>query len=97
MELKFTIEFYEKPNKKCPVSEYLRKQTQKIEDKILAYLHNLSTFQAFLQEPYSRQIKGKLRELKVETKQGSHRIFYFMITMTNTPYLLRSSMVSCPL
>jgi len=79
MELKFTIEFYEKPNKKCPVSKYLEKQTQKTEDKILAYFHNLSVFQAFRQEPYSRQIEKKLRELKIYTKQGSHRIFYFMI------------------
>ena len=79
MELKFTIEFYEKLNKKCPVIEYLKKQTQKTEDKILAYLHNLSIFQAFRQEPYSRQIEKKLRELRVETKEGSHRIFYFMI------------------
>jgi len=79
MELKFTIEFYEKPNKKCPVKEYLKKQRKKTEDKILAYLQNIATIQAFRQEPYSRQIEGKLRELKVETEKGSHRIFYFMI------------------
>ena len=79
MDLKFTIEFYQKPNKKCPIVEYLKKQAQKTEDKILAYLYNLSEFQAFRQEPYSRQIEKKLRELKIETKEGSHRIFYFMI------------------
>ena len=79
MELKFTIEFYKKPNKKCPIAEYLKSQNRKTEDKILAYLYNLATLQAFRQEPYSRQIKGKLRELKVETRQKSHRIFYFMM------------------
>ena len=57
MGLKFTIEFYEKLNKKCPIAEYLKRQTQKTEDKILAYLYNLSTFQAFRQESYSRQIE----------------------------------------
>lgn len=79
MKLNFTVEFYEKPSKKCPIREYLKRQSRKTEDKILAYLHNLATFQAFRQEPYSRQAEGKLRELKVETEQGSHRIFYFMI------------------
>lgn len=79
MELQFTIKFYEKPNGKCPIAEYLKKQTETTEDKILAYLHNLATLQAFRREPYSRQIKGKLRELKVEINRGSHRILYFMI------------------
>lgn len=42
MEIKFTIEFYEKQNGECPFLKYLEYQNKKTQDKILSYLYNLS-------------------------------------------------------
>jgi phage-related protein len=32
----------------------------------------------YLDEPYSRHIKGKIRELRVDFSKNRHRIFYFI-------------------
>ena len=79
MKIRFTIEFYKKTNGRCPFIKYLKGQSIKTQDKITIYLHNLAIQQIFRQEPYSSQLSGKIRELKIETENKAHRIIYFMM------------------
>ena len=37
----------------------------------------------YLDEPYSKHIKGKIRELRVDFSKNKHRIFYFTFIKKN--------------
>ena len=37
----------------------------------------------YLEEPYSKHIKGKIRELRVDFSQNKHRVFYFTFIKKN--------------
>jgi len=60
-----------------PVLEYINKLHIKEQTKILKYIEFLRESKGVLDEPYSRHIKGKIRELRVDFSENKHRIFYF--------------------
>ena len=74
----YKIKFYKNSvNSREPVSEYLEKLHKKDNAKIARYVEFLRINQGHLDEPYSRHIKGKIRELRVDFSKNYHRIFYF--------------------
>lgn len=75
---KYKVRFYIEVNKKTsPVFEYLEKLNQKEKAKILKYIDFLRENKGYLDEPYSKHIKGKIRELRIDFGRNRHRIFYF--------------------
>jgi len=60
-----------------PVLEYINKLQKKEQIKIFKYIEFLRENKGILDEPYSRHIKGKIRELRVDFSKNKHRIFYF--------------------
>ncbi len=60
-----------------PVLEYINKLQEKERTKIFKYIEFLRENEGILDEPYSRHIKGKIRELRVDFSKNKHRIFYF--------------------
>ncbi len=44
----------------------------------MKYIEFLRIQKGYLEEPYSRHIKGKIRELRVDFGRNKHRIFYFV-------------------
>ncbi|MEA2113582.1 MAG: type II toxin-antitoxin system RelE/ParE family toxin [Patescibacteria group bacterium] len=60
-----------------PVLEYINKLQTKDKTKILKYIEFLRENKGVLDEPYSRHIKGKIRELRVDFSKNRYRIFYF--------------------
>jgi len=44
----------------------------------LKYIEFLREHKGVLDEPYSRHIKGKIRELRVDFARNRHRVFYFV-------------------
>lgn len=64
-------------NGRSPVLEYIETLTEKEASKILKYIEFLRIRKGYLDEPYSRHIKGKIRELRVDLSGNRHRIFYF--------------------
>jgi len=60
-----------------PVLEYIEKLNDKEEAKIFKYIEFLRIQRGYLEEPFSRHIKGKIRELRVDFGHNRHRIFYF--------------------
>lgn len=60
-----------------PVLKYISTVGYKEEAKILKYIEFLRVNSGHLDEPYSRHITGKLRELRVDFGHNRHRIIYF--------------------
>ena len=63
-EEEYKIKFYEdiKTGRK-PVLEYINNLSAKEEVKVFKYINYLKVNKGFLDEPYSKHIKGKIREL----------------------------------
>jgi len=77
--IEYKVKFY-KDNKtgRSPALEYIKALREKEESKILKYIEFLRIQKGYLEEPYSRHIIGKVRELRVGLGQNRHRIFYFV-------------------
>jgi phage-related protein len=59
------------------VQEYIDQLSEKDQLKILKYIEYLRASKGILDEPYSKHIRGKIRELRVDFARNRHRIFYF--------------------
>lgn len=66
-------------NGKVPVFEYVNKLSLKETAKVFKYIDFLRDNKGVLDEPYSRYIKDKIRELRVDCSRNRHRIFYVAI------------------
>ena len=64
-------------NKKVPVEDYIRKYSQKDRAKIFKFIEFLQENDGYLDEPYSKHIVDKIRELRVDFSHNKHRILYF--------------------
>lgn len=60
-----------------PVLEYIDKLDIKNRAKVLKYIEFLREREGYLDEPYSKHVTGKIRELRVDFARNRHRIFYF--------------------
>ncbi len=75
----YKVKFYKDiKTGRSPVLEYIKKLKPKEESKILKYIEFLRLQRGYLDEPYSKHIKGKIRELRVDFSQNRHRVFYFI-------------------
>lgn len=80
----YSIKFYQNSKSgKSYVSKYIESLTNKEELKVNKYLGFLRENGGYLDEPYSRHIKGKIRELRVDFSKNRHRIFYFTFINKN--------------
>ena len=75
---KYKAKFYKSSaNFKEPVKDYIDNLAHKEKAKVLKYVTFLVENNGYLDEPYSKHIKGKIRELRVDFTNNRHRIFYF--------------------
>lgn len=75
--------FTDKRTGRNPVREYINKAPAKDQAKIFKYIEYLRQNKGVLGEPYSKHIRGKIRELKVDFANNRHRIFYFTFVGRN--------------
>jgi phage-related protein len=76
----WTIEYYKDPNGKEPVIEFFDSLSPKTRAKVVRLVDLLSNYGVLLREPYTKQIRGKIRELRIKDNQGAVRILYFTYT-----------------
>ena len=74
------VEFYKDRNGREPVSEFLSDLPAGIRAKVVKLIDLLSDQGVLLKEPYTRQIRDKLRELRVKDHLGHVRVLYFTFT-----------------
>lgn len=75
----FDIEFYQLPNGKKPVEDFLDGLDTKMRAKALHSLSVLAEFGNQLREPYSKQVGNGLFELRIKFASDISRIFYFFV------------------
>ena len=74
----YQIQFYRDVKRNCtPVLDYIEDLRKNDKAKVLKYINHLRENEGVLNEPYSRHITGKIRELRVDFGKNRHRIFYF--------------------
>jgi phage-related protein len=84
MPNEYRVTFYRKEsNGEEPVKEYIDRLDKKTRAKVLKYIEFLRECDGYLEEPYSRHIQGKIRELRVDFSSNRHRIFYFVFVGRN--------------
>jgi phage-related protein len=83
-ENKYKIKFYEDEGAgESPVLNYIENLSEKEQAKIYKYIDFLRVNGGYLEEPYSKHIKGKIRELRIDFSGNRHRIFYFAFIKKN--------------
>ncbi|MDO8626427.1 MAG: type II toxin-antitoxin system RelE/ParE family toxin [Candidatus Magasanikbacteria bacterium] len=74
----YTLHYYvDSCGKAKPAQLFIKALPEKVQLKIFKYLFYLRDKGGYLDEPYSRHITGKIRELRVDFSSIRHRIFYF--------------------
>ena len=77
-DAEYKVKFYKDiKTGRSPVLNYIEKLSEKEEAKVLKYIEFLRANRGYLNEPYSKHIKSKIRELRVDFGRNRHRIFYF--------------------
>ena len=74
------IEFYRDKSGHEPVVKFLDDLPLKTRAKVVRMIDLLAEQGVLLKESYTRQIKGKIRELRVRDHLGHIRILYFTFT-----------------
>lgn len=70
------VDFYEEGGKR-PVEEFLNALPVKDRAKIAQHIQLLQEFGPLLDAPYTSQVEGKLRELRVRVGRTHYRILYY--------------------
>ena len=74
----YRVKFYQNSqSSKSAVFDYVENLDLKAKAKVLKYIEFLRQHQGYLDGPYTKHIKGKIRELRVDFGHQRHRIFYF--------------------
>jgi len=75
----YKVKFYKNNNTgQSPVLKYIEGLKEREKAKIFKYIEFLRANKRYLEEPYSRHIKGKIRELRIDFAKNRYRIFYFV-------------------
>ena len=74
------LELYKDKNGREPLTEFLNDLPIKTRAKVVKLIDLLAGYGVLLKEPYTRQIRGMIRELRVKDNLGHVRVFYFTFT-----------------
>ena len=78
--MRWEVEFYKDEAGKEPVPEFLSRLPAGTRAKVVRLIDLLVEQGVLLKEPYTRKIRGKLRELRIKDNLGFVRVFYFTFT-----------------
>lgn len=76
----WVVEYYRDSKGKEPVAEFIDALSNEARAKVFRTIKLLKDYGVLLKEPYTRQVKSKIRELKIRDSGGAIRIFYFTFT-----------------
>ena len=80
MKKDYKVYYYIDEKGNSPVKEYINNQSIKERVKIFGFIVFLRESDGYLNEPYSKHIKDKIRELRIDFSKKHHRIMYFTFT-----------------
>lgn len=76
----WVIDYYKDANGKEFVREFLNSLPLPAKAKAMRLIDTLAERGILLKEPFTRQVKGKIRELRIKDAHGNIRILYFTYT-----------------
>ncbi len=80
----YKVKFFSDPvTGKIPVRQYLDNLSDKERAKVLKYIEFLRQYKGVLDEPYTKHIRDKIRELRIDFSTNRHRIFFFTFVGKN--------------
>lgn len=71
------VEYYRNSKGKEPVAEFIDTLSNETQAKVFRTMKLLKDYGVLLKEPYTKHIRGKIRELRIRDSEGAIRIFYF--------------------
>ena len=74
---RWQIKFYEERNGSRPVQTWLDGLPEEVRGKVLARIDLLADHGPALDHPYTSQIEGKLREVRLRFGKTRYRVLYF--------------------
>jgi hypothetical protein len=81
------IEYYEKSNGSCPVFEFIENLLAEDQVRVIRKIELLAELGLDLRRPHTDTLRDNIRELRIRTHHGQHRILHF-IFHRNTAVLL---------
>lgn len=78
--MEWTVEYYRDPEGNEPVAAFIDALPDKARVKVFRIIKLLKEYGVLFKEPYTKQIRGKIRELRIKDSQGAIRILYFTHT-----------------
>ena len=95
------LRFYEKPDGKCQVRDYLRSRSKAVRGKAGWLLERLESEGDTLERPISDYAEDGIHELRVIVERQQHRILYFFhgktVVATNAFLKKRDRIPKCEL
>ncbi len=76
----WTIEYYRDEKGKEPVADFIDSLAIDTQAKVFRLIDLLEEYGVLLKEPYTRQVRDKIRELRIKDTQGAIRVLYFTYT-----------------
>lgn len=70
-------EYYRDRDGKEPASDFIDSLSNEAQAKVFRIIKLLKDYGVLLKEPYTRQVRGKIRELRIKDSQGNIRVLYF--------------------
>lgn len=74
------VDYYKDAHGNEPVMDFLNLLSLSAKAKVIRLIETLTERGVLLKEPFTRQIRGKIRELRIKDVQGNVRILYFTHT-----------------
>ena len=74
------VEYYRDAEDREPAADFIDALPDETRAKVFRIIKMLKDYGVLLKEPYTRQVKGKIRELRIKDIQGAIRILYFTFT-----------------
>lgn len=76
----WTVDFYKDNGENEPVRVFMDSLSLPVRAKITRTIERLAADGVLLKEPFTRRIRSKIRELRINDAQGNVRILYFTYT-----------------
>jgi len=73
----WTVEYYKDSRGREPVADFIESLPIEVQARVLRLIDLLADYGVLLKEPYTRQVRGKVRELRITAKSGEVRVLYF--------------------
>ena len=78
--MSWIAEYYKDKEGIEPAADFIESLPVNTRVKVFKIVKLLKDYGVLLAEPYTRQIRGKIRELRIKDSQGAIRVLYFTYT-----------------